>query len=121
MRVGGVGHIAGVEPRNPVDGAVGGHAIHAVVHESETLAHQFVHLHQFEAVGLGDVGHLGDGVIKPYGLAIDFAESLVGPHLDADGRGDQVLPDVIIHTGFVAVVSHLHEIVIAGDNHFIIA
>ena len=75
--------MCGVEPLIPVDVEIGRHAIEACVERGQALVDQLRQLHELELVALLDFGHLGDGIVEPHGLSVDFGQRLIGPHLCA--------------------------------------
>ena len=121
--------VFGVEPLIPTHlqigidmDAVDGHAI---LQQVDGLVGQLLHVASGEDLGVAQGHFLGERIVKPIGLSVDFTQHQVGPCLDAYGGTDEcgeVLLGNLGHAAHRAVILlHLGEIVVACHDDGVVA
>ena len=115
-----VRHIRRVKPCNPVNYTVGLHTIISRFHQVQAFIYHLVHRNDIVTCLCQESIHTAHGFINPGSLAINLANGLVSPCLDADGRRNQVLADFIIHLWHLSKLLHLVQVIIACQNQLIV-
>ena len=113
--------MGGIEPFIPVNLLVGVDAFIAIVHQLQTLVNKVGEAEQLELVAVLNLSNLGDGIIEPDGLTINLGQRLVGPHLGTYCGGHQRIPCLAVDVGMVLVSLHVLQVVVAGNDHLIVA
>ena len=120
LAVGNARHVLRVEPRYPVDGLVGWHAVDTVVHHVQALVDELRHAEDLVVGRVAYCRDLRNRVIEPHRLAVYLTNGLICPHLDARHRRDEALIDRLIDIRPRLILLHLREIVVAGDDDLIV-
>ena len=113
--------MCGVEPLIPVDVDIRRCSLISLYKIVETLVYQLRQLQQLESLVGVDVGDRGDGMVKPYSLSVYLRQGLVCPHLHSHCRRHKRIPCLLVDIGIGAVFAHGIEIVVAGNDHLVIA